>query len=104
MNEIIERLKKEQYKIMSLAEMDNLIEEITGSTTSLLDLDIEEDCIKQESCVYYVPKYNKEIVVEFEIREGKKIENDLTAEEFYKSCTIEELLNAYVWITNVWEY
>lgn len=49
---------------MTLVDMDNEAERITGSTTSLFDS--ESDCMEQTSCSYYMDT-DKDIVVEFEI-------------------------------------
>lgn len=65
MEEMIKDLKEELLnKEMTLLEMDNEAERITGSTTSLFDA--ESDCIEQKSCAYYIDT-DKNIVVEFEI-------------------------------------
>ena len=79
----LEELKKEILnKKMSLLEMDNKIQDILKTTTSLFDF--ENDCIIQQSCAYYVNK--QEIVIEFDII--KKSQNNL---------------NNIVKITNIWE-
>ena len=65
MEEMIKELKEELLnKEMTLLEMDNEVERITGSTTSLFDA--ENDCIEQKSCAYFIDT-DKNIVVEFEI-------------------------------------
>ena len=65
MDEIIKELKQELLnKEMTLVDMDNEAERITGSTTSLFDS--ESDCMEQTSCSYYMDT-DKDIVVEFEI-------------------------------------
>lgn len=69
-------------KKMSLLEMDNKIQDILKTNTSLFDF--ENDCIIQKSCAYYVNK--QEIIVEFDII--KKSQNNL---------------NNIVKITNIWE-
>lgn len=84
MEQILSELNKELLnKEMTLLEMDNLAEEITGSSTSLFDA--EKDCIEQKSCAYYI-KEDKNIVVEFEI---------------LNKC--EDNKETFVKITNVWE-
>ena len=65
MEEMLKELKEELLnKEMTLVEMDNEAQRITGSTTSLFDT--ECDCIEQTSCSYYIDT-DKNIVVEFEI-------------------------------------
>lgn len=65
MEEMINELKENLLnKEMTLLEMDNEAERITGSTTSFFDC--ENDCIEQKSCAYNIKK-DKNIVVEFEI-------------------------------------
>ena len=54
---------------MTLLDMDNEAERITGSTTSLFDA--ESDCIEQKSCAYYMDT-DKNIIVEFEIIDKKE--------------------------------
>ena len=69
---------------MTLIEMDNEVEEITESTTSLFDS--ESDCMEQTSCSYYI-KEDKNIVVEFEIIDKNEENNTETL----------------VKVTNIWE-
>lgn len=70
MEKIVEELKEELLnKKMTLLEMDNKTEEISGSTTSLFDE--ESDCLEQKSCAYYMAK-DKNIIVEFEIVNKKQ--------------------------------
>lgn len=70
MEEMIKELKEELLnKEMTLVEMDNEVQRITGSTTSLFDT--ESDCIKQQSCSYYIDT-DKNIIVEFEIVNKKE--------------------------------
>lgn len=79
----LEELKKEILnKKMSLLEMDNKIQDILKTNTSLFDF--ENDCIIQKSCAYYVN--NQEIVVEFDILKKEKNNFD-----------------TIVKITNIWE-
>lgn len=74
MEEMIKELKEELLnKEMTLLEMDNEAERITGSTTSLFDA--ESDCIEQKGCAYYIDT-DKNIIVEFEII-NKDVENNL---------------------------
>lgn len=65
MEKIIRELKEELLnKEMTLLDLDNEAERITGSTTSLFDA--ESDCMEQKSCAYYMDT-DKNIIVEFEI-------------------------------------
>lgn len=73
MEEMLKELNEELLnKEMTLVEMDNEVERITESGTSLFDA--ESDCMEQNSCSYYI-REDKNIVVEFEII--KKEENNL---------------------------
>lgn len=82
--EILQELKEELLnKEMSLLEMDNEAERITGSTTSLFDA--ESDCMEQTSCAYYIDT-DKDIVLDFEI---------VKKEEDNKDTIVK--------ITNIWE-
>lgn len=84
MEEIIKSLKEELLnKKMTLLEMDNIVEKISGSSTSLFDA--ENDCMEQKSCAYYIDK-DKDIVVEFEIIEQT-----------------EDNLETVVEVTDTWE-
>lgn len=84
MEKMLKELNEELLnKEMTLVEMDNEIERITESTTSLFDT--ENDCMKQQSCSYYIEE-DKNIVVEFKII--KKEENNL-------ETTVE--------VTDIWE-
>ena len=84
MEEILKELNEELLnKEMTLLEMDNEAERITGSTTSLFD--VENDCMEQTSCAYYMDK-DKNIIVAFEI--VKKEENN-------KETIVK--------VTNIWE-
>ncbi len=76
MEEIIKELKEELLnKEMTLVEMDNEAERITGSTTSLFDA--ENDCMEQASCAYYMDT-DKNIVVEFKVINKNKEDNTET--------------------------
>ena len=73
MEEMLKELKEELLnKEITLVEMDNEVERITESGTSLFDA--ESDCMEQNSCSYYI-REDKNIVVEFEII--RKEENNL---------------------------
>lgn len=70
MEKIIKELKEELLnKEMTLVDMDNEAERITGSSTSLFDS--ENDCMEQNSCAYYIDT-DKNLIVEFEIMEQKE--------------------------------
>lgn len=70
MEKIIKELKEALLnKEMTLVDMDNEAERITGSTTSLFDT--ESDCMEQKSCAYYMDT-DKNIIVEFEIINKKE--------------------------------
>lgn len=84
MEEMLKELKEELLnKEFTLVEMDNEVERITESTTSLFDA--ESDCMEQNSCAYYI-KEDKNIIVEFKII--KKEENNL---------------DTIVKVTDIWE-
>ncbi len=52
MKELIENLKNEILgKEMSLSDLDNTVQNITGSTTSLFDY--EFDLVKKQLCLLY---------------------------------------------------
>ena len=73
MEEMLKELKEELLnKEFTLVEMDNTVERITESTSSLFDY--ESDCMEQNSCAYYI-REDKNIIVDFEII--KKEENNL---------------------------
>ena len=73
MEEMLKELNEELLnKEMTLVEMDNEVERITESTSSLFNC--ESDCMEQNSCAYYI-REDKNIIVEFEII--KKEENNL---------------------------
>lgn len=85
MDNIIKELKEELLnKEITLVDMDNEIERITGSTTSLFDT--ESDCMEQLSCSYYIEE-DKNIVVEFEIINNNE----------------EDSSETLVKVTNFWE-
>lgn len=75
MENIIKELKKELLnKELTLCEMDNIAEKITGSTTSVFDA--YTDCMDQKSCAYYI-KEDKNIVVEFKITEENEDKTEI---------------------------
>lgn len=64
MDKIIKELKNNLLnKTMSLLEMDNKVEKIAETETSLFDY---TECLKYNSCGYYIKK-DKNIIVEWEI-------------------------------------
>lgn len=70
MENMIKELKEELLnKEVSLLDMDNTIESVTGSTTSIFEN--LSDCLEQNSCSYYI-REDKNIVVEFKIAEGNE--------------------------------
>lgn len=76
MEKIIKELKEELLnKEITLLELDNEAERITGSTTSLFDT--ENDCMEQASCAYYMDT-DKNIVVEFKVINKNKEDNTET--------------------------
>lgn len=84
MEEMLKELKEELLnKEFTLVEMDNEVERITESTSSLFNC--ESDCMEQNSCAYYI-REDKNIIVEFEII--KKEENNL---------------DTIVKVTDIWE-
>lgn len=87
--ELIKELKEELLnKEMTLLDLDNDAQRITGSTASLFDA--LNDCIEQTSCSYFIcdNKYigQKNIIIEFEIID----KND-------------DNLDTIVKVTNIWE-
>lgn len=90
MEEIIKELEEELLnKEMTLLEMDNEVQRITGSTSSLFDY--EEDCMEQTGCAYFMEDKKgigpKNIIVEFEIINEDKEDN----------------FNTTVKVTGIWE-
>ena len=84
MKKIIKELKEELLnKELTLLKMDNEVERITGSTTSVFDA--INDCLEQTSGAYYMEE-NKNIIVAFDIVE----EN-------------EEKTEIIVKVTDIWE-
>ena len=55
-------------KEFTLLDLDNTVERVTGSTTSLFDFDLERDIINENegSCSYYI-SYNDETDMDEEI-------------------------------------
>ena len=78
MNEIIKELKEELLnKEMTLLDLDNEAERITGSTTSLFDC---EDEIRQDgSCNYWIEE-NKEIMIEYFAKNTDEEIGEMTGE------------------------
>ncbi len=87
--ELIKELKEELLnKEITLLDLDNDAQRITGSTVSLFDA--ENDCIEQTSCSYFLydNKYigQKNIIIEFEIIDKN-----------------EDNLSTIVKVTDIWE-
>lgn len=93
MDEIIKNLKEELLnKKMTLLEMDNETERISGSPTSLFDY---PDEIRRNGSANYYIEDGKEIVVEYE--------TNLTDEEI-ENMNSEEKLDIEVTVTDVYKY
>lgn len=90
MEEIIKELKEELLnKEMTLLDLDNGAERITGSTTSLFDY---EDEIRQDgSCNYWLEE-DKEIMIEYLAK---------NTDEEIEEMTGEDKLNIEVKITDI---
>lgn len=90
MEEIIKELKEELLnKEMTLLDLDNGAERITGSTTSLFDY---EDEIRQDgSCNYWLEE-DKEIMIEYLAK---------NTDEEMEEMTGEDKLNIEVKITDI---
>lgn len=74
MEELINELKEELLnKEMTLCEMDNKAESITGSTSSVFDA---EDEIEQCCAPYWMAK-DKNIMVEYEILENNEDKTEI---------------------------
>lgn len=66
---LLKELKEEILnKEFTLLDLDNKIEKVTGSTTSVFDFDLERDIINENegSCSYYI-SYNDETDMDEEI-------------------------------------
>lgn len=66
---LLKELKEEILnKEFTLLDLDNTVERVTGSTTSLFDFDLERDIINKNegSCSYYI-SYNDETDMDEEI-------------------------------------
>lgn len=75
MENIIKELKEELLnKELTLVEMDNIAESITGSTTSIFEA--INDCLEQKSVGYYI-REDKNIIVEFEIIEENEDKTEI---------------------------
>ena len=90
MEEIIKELKEELLnKEMTLLDLDNEAERITGSTTSLFDY---EDEIRQDgSCTYWIEE-DKAIMIEYLAK---------NTDEEIEEMTGEDKLNIEVKITDI---
>lgn len=82
---LLKELEKEILnKEFTLLDLDNIVERVTGSTTSVFDFDLDRDIINDNegSCSYYI-SYNdetdmdEEINVEFEVIEDNEDEREI---------------------------
>ena len=82
---LLKELEKEILnKEFTLLDLDNTVENLTGSTTSVFDFDLDRDIINDNegSCSYYI-SYNdetdmdEEINVEFEVVENNEDEREM---------------------------
>lgn len=82
---LLKELKEEILnKEFTLLDLDNTVERVTGSTTSLFDFDLERDIINENegSCSYYI-SYNdeadmdEEINVEFTVTKENEDEKEI---------------------------
>lgn len=82
---LLKELKEEILnKEFTLLDLDNTVENLTGSTTSVFDFDLDRDIINDNegSCSYYI-SYNdetdmdEEINVEFEVIEDNEDEREI---------------------------
>lgn len=67
--DLLKELKEEILnKEFTLLDLDNTVERVTGSTTSVFDFDLERDIINKDegSCSYYI-EYNDETDMDEEI-------------------------------------
>lgn len=94
MEKLIKELEEELLnKEMTLLELDNEAERITGSESSIFDYSGE---IKAEgSGSYYINEYDKEIVIEYTAV-------DKTEEEV-NNMSGDEKLELKVKVTSIWE-
>lgn len=84
MKELVENVKSELLgKEVSLLELDNTVQSITGSTTSLFDYDTTN-----VSCSYYI-SYNDETDMDEEIL----VEYDIVKENEERTETIVKVTN-----------
>lgn len=76
---LLKELKEEILnKEFTLLDLDNIVERVTGSTTSVFDFDLDRDIINDNegSCSYYITE-EEEINVEFEIVENNEDEREI---------------------------
>lgn len=93
MEEIIKELKEELLnKEMTLLELDNEAERITGSTTSLFDY--AGEIMQDGSCNYWIED-GKEIMIEYL---AKNTDEEIT------NMSREDKLNIEVKVTDIREY
>ena len=84
----LEELKEE----MTLVELDNCVERICKSTTSIFDYDLGRDILSKDlsegSCVYYISS-EVEILIEFKMI---KLDNSNPLDSIVKLSYTEELV------------
>lgn len=77
---LLKELEKEILnKEFTLLDLDNTVEDLTGSTTSVFDFDLNRDIMynnKEGSCSYYITE-EEEINVEFEVIEDNEDEREI---------------------------
>lgn len=82
---LLKELKEEILnKEFTLLDLDNIVERVTGSTTSVFDFDLDRDIINDNegSCSYYI-SYNdeadmdEEINVEFTVTKENEDEKEI---------------------------
>lgn len=95
MEKLIKELEEELLnKEMTLLELDNEAERITGSENSIFDY--ADEIRADGSGSYYINEYDKEIVIEYESVEGK-------TDEEVQEMEAEEQFELKVKVTSIWE-
>ena len=95
MENLIKELEEELLnKEMTLLELDNEVERITGSEDSIFDY--KDEIRADNAASYYVREYGKEIVVEYESTEGK-------TDEEVQQMQNDEQFELKVKVTSIWE-
>lgn len=94
-NELIKKLEDELLnKEISLLDLDNKIQTITGSSTSLFDYN---ECIEQDSCAYYIDE-DQEIVVGYNFIEDKS-----KILEYLENNDFDNLSNSIVKVSSIFK-